>query len=311
MNNLQKEISFAGIAVIILLCTIFGANATAMKISLEGIGVFASSGIRFAIASIVLFLWAKATGRSLKIKKKYFKSVAIITIVFLIQFSCYILGVNTTTASRASLLINLQPFCVLILAHFFINGDRITIIKLIGMIVGFCGVASLFIFNGDISGEVESGDILILITAFLWGCNAVYFKTFIRNTSVFNVTFYHILLSVPFFFIESLIFDEVMIKAINPKIIYAILYQSVVCTAFGFIMWNSMLKRYKASVLHSFLFIMPVSGVFFGTTLLGEPLTLNIIIALFLIVSGIVIAQYRVKPIAKKVLPCHLLFTIL
>ncbi len=309
MNNSKKEnnISFAGIAFIILICIIFGANASAMKISLEGIGVFTAAAIRFAIAASVIFLWGKATGRSLKISGKDLGRVVILMTIFVIQLSCYTLGIGKTTASRASLLINLQPFCVLILAHFFVAEDHITIRKTIGMIVGFCGVISLFVFNGNISADFRSGDVLILITAFLWACNAVYFKMFIKDASVFNLTFYFILLSVPFFFAEALLFDKAMIIKITPRIVYAMFYQSVVSTAFGFIAWNSLLKLYKASILHSFIFIMPISGVFFGIILLDEPLTRNIIASLCMIASGIVISQYRRKSIdSKKILPCQL-----
>ena len=101
------------------------------------------------------------------------------------------------------------------------------------------------------------------------------------------------------------VFDEAMIKAITPGVVCALLYQSIACTAFGFIAWNFMLKRYKASVVHSFLFIMPASGVFFSAVLLKEPLTPNIIAALFLIAGGILVAQYPRKTAAKKALPWH------
>ena len=208
-------------------------------------------------------------------------------------------------ASRAALLINIQPFCVLVLAHVFIEGDRITPMRLAGMVIGFLGVACLFIFKGDADVRFRPGDFLVAATAFVWACNAIYFKTFIEKVSVFTVTFYHLLLSLPFFLVLSLIFDDAMITAITPAIAIAFLYQATVCTAFGFIAWNAMLKKYKASAMHSFLFIMPISGVFFSSLLLKEPLTQNIAAALALIAVGIVISQYRRKIPCKKALPGH------
>jgi len=47
--------------------------------------------------------------------------------------------------------------------------------------------------------------------------------------------------------------------------------------------------------LHSFIFIMPVSGVLLGGLVLGEPSTVNIIKALFLIVSGILLVNFKQK----------------
>jgi len=304
-DKMPKEISFGGAALIALICVIFGGNTVAIKLCLEGFGVFAFAGFRFLIAAGVIFLWAKATGRSLKLKRKDFKPVFIVTAVFSAQFSFFVLGVSQTSASRAALLVNLQPFCVLILAHFFIAGDRMTLRKFIGMAIGFCGVASIFIFNDDATMDFRSGDVFVLITALLWGCNAVYFKSFIGNRSVFVVTFYHLLFSTPFFFIMSFFFDDAMILTITFKTAVAFFYQAVISAGFGFIVWNAMQKRYKASAVHSFLFIMPVSGVFLSAFFLKEPLSANIMAALFLIAPGILISQYQRKTAVEKPLPGH------
>jgi len=292
----NSEIPFSSIIMSAVICVLFGANTTAIKISLEGFGIFASAAFRFFLAAIALFLWGKLKGKSFKTKKEDIKRICIITFIFAIQFSSYAIGISKNNASRAALLINLQPFFVLILSHIFIADDKITFKKFIGMIVGFCGI-SLLIIQKDMSLNFKPGDILVLLTALLWASNAVYLKTFIKNSSVFNITFYQIIFSVPIFFIESLLFDDIMIKLINLKTCFAIFYQAFVCTAFGFVVWNLLLKKYKASILHSFIFIAPLSGVFFGVLLLNETLNFNILCAMCLIAVGIIIVQYNPKKI--------------
>ncbi|MBW1650848.1 MAG: DMT family transporter [Deltaproteobacteria bacterium] len=292
----KTEMPLSAILTAAFVCVLFGGNATAIKISLEGFGIFASSGFRLLFAGAFLFLWGKLTGKNFKIKKINIKRITIITLIFVVQFSCYALGVSKNDASRAALLINLQPFFVLILSHIFIADDKINLKKLLGMIIGFCGV-SLLIIKKEIGIDFEPGDLLVLCAALLWAANAVYIKTFIKNFSVFNLTFYQVIFSAPILFIESFIFDDTMISLINFRTCAAIFYQAVICTAFGFIAWNFLLKKYKASLLHSFLFITPVSGVFFGALLLNEALTFNIIGAMCLIAVGIIIAQYNPKKI--------------
>ncbi|UCH21743.1 MAG: DMT family transporter, partial [Deltaproteobacteria bacterium] len=68
-----------------------------------------------------------------------------------------------------------------------------------------------------------------------------------------------------------------------------------IASSFGFVAWNTMLKRYGAVSLHSFLFIMPIAGVFLGGIVLGEPITFKILLALLLIVSGISIVHLKTK----------------
>jgi drug/metabolite transporter (DMT)-like permease len=56
-----------------------------------------------------------------------------------------------------------------------------------------------------------------------------------------------------------------------------------------------LLQKYGAVALHSFIFIMPIAGVLLGGLILREPITINIMIALVLIVAGILIIHYRQK----------------
>ncbi len=65
----NQDLSFSAVIFTACICTLFGANAVAIKISLTGLGVFTTAGLRFGIASVVIALWARVTGRSFNIRK--------------------------------------------------------------------------------------------------------------------------------------------------------------------------------------------------------------------------------------------------
>ena len=72
MSNQQptnEDISFAAGIFIVFLCILFGSNAVAIKITFSGLGVFTTAAIRFGIAAVAIFIWAKVTGRKTKLKK--------------------------------------------------------------------------------------------------------------------------------------------------------------------------------------------------------------------------------------------------
>jgi len=124
------------------LCITFGANAVAIKISMVGIGPLTAAGLRFSMASVAILLWARATGRPLRFKREQALQVLILCALFTVQLALFYLGLSKTNASRGTLLANLQPFFILLLAHFFIPGDRMTVRKTIGILMGFLGVVS-------------------------------------------------------------------------------------------------------------------------------------------------------------------------
>jgi len=291
----NQELPFLAAIFTVFLCALFGANAVAIKISLSGLGVFTTAGLRFSMASVAVFIWARITGRSFHIKKGQIHQLLIISMMFTVQLSLFYLGISKTNASRATLMLNLQPFFTLFLAHFFISGDRITKRKTLGIMLGFTGVIFVFMEKKGVTANFRIGDLIILFAAFLWACNAVYTKRIIHAFKPFHMVLYPMIFSVPFFFFEGFVWDSTMIAHVDAKVFCALLYQGLVAASFCFVAWITLLQKYGAVALHSFIFIMPVSGVLLGGLVLGEPITVNIIIALLLIVSGILLVNFKQK----------------
>jgi drug/metabolite transporter (DMT)-like permease len=299
-NTAQKEsahrsLSLQASVFAIFLCILFGANAVAIKFSLTGLGTFTSAAVRFNIAVMAIFLWARFTHQSVRFRKGQAHQLLIISSLFVAQIGLYYVGLSKTFASRGVLIVNLVPFLVLLLSHFFTQDDRITPGKLLGILMGFSGIIFLFLQKGDISSELKTGDMFVFCAALLWACNGVYTKKIIQNYHPFQVVFYPLLLAVPFLYICAFLFDKPMMNDPSGSVLAAILYQGLITGSFGFVAWNVLLQRYGAVSLHTFIFIMPAVGVLLGGLMLKEPITGNILIALALIGTGIFVTQFSKK----------------
>ena len=303
----NEELTFAAGLFTVFLCIIFGSNAVAIKISFSGLGVFTTAAIRFGVAAAAIFIWAKITGRSTALKKGQLHQVLIFSSLFTVQLSLFYLGLSKSNASRGTLLANLVPFFILFLAHFFIAGDRITRQKFFGILLGFSGVVFMFLDEESLNNGLRTGDLIILGAVFIWSCSTVYLKRVIGTFSPFQMVMYSTLFSVPVFLVEALLWDDAMVFHLDLPVIGALLYQSLITASFGFVAWNTMLKKYGAVSLHAFVFIMPIAGVGLGGLVLGEPITLKILLALVFIVSGILVVHWKTReeppvyPIRKSI----------
>ncbi len=285
----KENPSSASIIVIAILCIIFGANTVAVKTSLNGFGPFTNAGVRFSIATVAICTWAFFTKRPLKIERKRWPSVIVISLLFFTQIVLVYFGMEKTLASRCALISNLQPFFVLIFAHFFIIGDKITLKKFTGIILGFIGAGFIFWERSSITSAAQTGDLLIFASTVIWAINGVYTKKVLHNYRPYQLAALPGLLSIPFFFIGAVFFDSEMVRVIDINVVLAILYQSLITASIGYIVWISMLKKFGAVTLHSYIFLMPISGVFFGGLILNEPVaTLSILFALLFIIAGVV-----------------------
>jgi drug/metabolite transporter (DMT)-like permease len=136
---------------------------------------------------------------------------------------------------------------------------------------------------------------IILAAAFVWACNGVYTKNILTELQPFQVVLFQTLIAAPLFLLGAWVSGEFAANRFDPEVVMAILYQGLIATSFGFVAWNTLLQKHGAVALHSFLFLMPVTGVALGGAVLGEPITLQILSALVLIASGILIVNTRLK----------------
>lgn len=279
----------------VCLCVVFGSNAIAIKMSISGLGVYFTSCIRFTIASLCLVLWALITKEDLRVRRDGWKQLSIISITFSFQLLLFYTGLSLSTASRSVLIVNLQPFFVLFLAHFFISGDRLTLKKLLGIVLGFAGIAFVFTDPSTLAEGFRTGDLILISGAALWGCNAIYTKRVNDRFKSIHIALYPMIISIPISMLGSFLFDDQLISYCDASVLISIAYQSVIVAAFGYVAWNSMLKRYGTVSLHSFVFIMPITGVILGILLLKEPLTKNLIIGLVFVVLGLLVIHVKQK----------------
>jgi drug/metabolite transporter (DMT)-like permease len=288
----------------VFLNILFGGNAVAIKFSLEGMGALTTAGLRFLIAAIAISLWAVVAGQPLGVDRRQAGRLAILALLFMSQIALFYLGLTQTTASHCVLISNLMPFVVLLFAHWYIPGDRITWRKLAGIVCGFIGVLLVVLDRQGMSADLQAGDLFILGAVIIWGMSAVYAKRLSSTVNPVMISLYPMLPAVPIFLLAGALWDDGMIRRIDAGIVLALLYQALVTASFGFIAWNTLVRRYGATALNSFVLVKPISGVFFGVVLLDEPLTPHIIAAIALIAAGIAVINSgrRTRP---TITPCR------
>ncbi len=299
----DQRLSIVAAATAASLCVLWGANAVAIKYCLSGMGPFTSAAVRFGFSAGFLWAWAKITGQSLRPAAGQLRPLLINSLLFFAQLALVYVGFTLTRASRGALLTNLQPFFLLFMAHFFLSGDRITALKLIGLILGFTGAACVLLDRPDGGGQLVAGDLLLLVSTFFWACSAAYTKHLVRSSSSIQIVFYQLLFAVPLFALSAPLWDAPMVSRIDVGIAAAMTFQVVLTTSFAFVAWTRLMQTYGAVALHSFVFLIPVSGVFLAAIVLDEPMTGMILLALVLITLGILTVHIGQRRDVEAVLP--------
>jgi drug/metabolite transporter (DMT)-like permease len=276
------------------LCVLFGGNAVAIKLALPGFGPLTLVGLRLSIAAAAITAWALLTRQPLALRPGQVREMALLGLVTTVQMGLFYLGMDRTLASRGLLIGNLQPFLVLIGAHFALAGERFEARKLAGVVLGFAGVALVFGGGADTRGADLTGDLLVLGAVLLWSGTTVFAKRIIDAYEPFHIALYPMFVEAPLLLLAGLLFDPVPFGPAGLVELGALLYQGLVTAGLAFVLWTQLVKAHGAVALNTVQFAVPLSGAFLAWLVLGEPVAeLSFAAGTALVAAGIFLVNRR------------------
>ncbi|OGP93148.1 MAG: hypothetical protein A2157_14620 [Deltaproteobacteria bacterium RBG_16_47_11] len=291
----KDYLDLKAVVILIILTLFWGFNHPAIKISNQGVSPIFASTLRSIIASICGLIYCLR-----KQEKVFHKDVmlfhgVVVGLLFGAEFACIYFGLLYTDAARSVLFVYLSPFVVAIGAHFFLKGDRLTFLKILGLALAFTGI--FVVFGGRPRTAKEAmyfGDILQITAAVLWGATTLYIKKFMaEKVQPINTFLYQLFFSIPILLIVSIILEPTWIHKVDPYVVGSLFYQSVIIAFITYFVWFKLIHKYSVSRLSVFTFFTPIFGVLFGVFFLREELTVSLMIGLPLVSAGIFLVNWR------------------
>ena len=276
------------IALVLLLALLWGGNSVAIKIGLQDIPPLALAGFRFIIGLAAVTAWARWQRVQIRLEPGELAPLIALSVIFFFQIIALNVGTHYTTSSRSIVLNSTYPLFTTLFAHFLIQGDRLTVPKTLGILLAFGGVTVTFVESLNLaSGEFLLGDTVVLASGALLGLRVVATKRLVQSIHPYRLLIWSILMSLPWFFVLSFVFERDWEYQVSAASVTAILYQGVVIAGFCFIAWTSVLQHYRASKLVVLFFATPLFGVVLSNLLLGERLGLELVSGAVLVAAGI------------------------
>jgi drug/metabolite transporter (DMT)-like permease len=293
----KDYLDLKAVVILIIVTLLWGFNHPAIKISNQGVSPIFASALRSIIASICGLIYCLKKGEKVFHKDVRLFHGAMVGLLFGIEFGCIYFGLLYTDAARSVLFVYLSPFVVAIGAHFFLEGDRLTLPKMLGLILAFTGI--FVVFGGrpkTAKAMMFLGDILQITAAVLWGATTVYIKKFMaKRVEPIHTFLYQLFFSIPILLVVSILLEPKWIYRIDSYIIASLFYQSVIIAFASYLVWFKLIHQYSVSRLSAFTFFAPIFGVLFGILFLREELTGSIMIGLPMVSIGIFLVNWRMK----------------
>ena len=269
----------------------WGANPVAIKIGLHDMPPLRLAWMRFVVGGLVILLWAWGTGRlrDFWIAPHEWRPLLVLGLLFGAQIASMNIGIGLTSAAHSAIILNMYAVHTVVLAHFMIPGDRLTVRRLAGVCVSYAGIVMLF--GGEIAGGSASllGDAIMFASAFLLAERTVYLARAVQSLDPVKLLLSQAVVGGAIFLVGSAVF-ELEPTRWTWRLAAVIAYQGVLIAGFNFVINLWLLKRYRPSALAAFFLTQPIFGVIAAAILTGDRLTPDLLLASLAVAAGIGLA---------------------
>src|SRR5262249_25519927 len=149
----------------LVLCLIWGSTWFFIKLGLRDLPPFTFAGLRFLLASVILWSIVFARRRPLpKTGSDWLKLAWAGGISFALNYGLIFWGEQYINSGLAAVLQSMIPVFGLIFAHYYLPNERVTTRKLAGVAIGVAGVSLIFYDQVKIEGAaaLEGSAALVL-----------------------------------------------------------------------------------------------------------------------------------------------------
>lgn len=278
----------------------WGFSFIATKVALKEVHPFTLLTLRYAIGALLLLLVQLSRD---KIFFKIFSPrdwiylfiLAAVGVSGLGLLQAY--GLLYTTAINTGWIIAINPILIALSARFFL-GETITVRKVSGILLGFCGIF-LIISKGVFSLSLFQftstyGDLLVLASALAWTGFTIGGKGFISRfpplATVTTIMLAGCLLVLPLSLLKG---EWNNLIHFSLTAWTGIFFLGVFCSGLGYLFWYSALEKRDSGAVGIYLYLEPFATLIGAYLLLGEEVQWITIIGGGMILCGVFLATHK------------------
>jgi drug/metabolite transporter (DMT)-like permease len=284
---------------LLVLSVLWGGSFFFIDVAVESVAPFTLVLLRVLLGAATLLLVLRVTGQKLPIERRTIG--AFLTLALLnnaVPFSLFAWGQQHIASGLASILNATTPLWAVLVAHVFTGDEKATPLKILGVAVGFSGVALMI--GGDVLLDVADANLLAqlacLAAALCYALAGVHARRFRRmGVPPIAVSAGQLSATVLVMLPLVLVFEAPWGAATPaPEAWAAIAALGLFSTAIAYILYFRLIDTAGATNAILVTFLVPATAILLGALFLGEALALRHFLGMGLIGVGLAAIDGRV-----------------
>ena len=273
---------------ITILGAVWGSAFMFIKIATPELGPIALVNIRLAVAGLI-FIPFLLQQKYLKHFRSNLKNILVLSVInTALPFSLFAYASLESSSNMLSILNGTTAIMAVVISTIWLK-IRLNFFQIMGVFIGLFGIVVLA--NPDNVYISMKATIFCLSAAFCYALSANYIQKFAYKTNTIVLIGWSLviasvlLLPITFFNLPS--------QLPSNNVIFSILWLGVISTGVAFLGYVRLIEKVGAVKTATVAYFIPVFVVIWGYVFLGEPITLQILIGMILILIGIVFTNKR------------------
>ena len=274
----------------LILCGIWGSTWLFIKVGLEDLPPLSFAGIRFVISFLILFAMIRFRGIRLPDARRDWTLLAVTGVLsFTLNYGLVFWGEQYISSGLAAVLQATLPAFGLVIAHFYLPAERITWVKVLGVVLGVCGVGIVFSNQLKIAGgKALAGCIALVLSAFFAAYSNVLVKSRGKNLEPAILAAGQMFFGmIPLLFIGFSLEGSPLRFHWTWLAVVAMFYLALIGSALAFLLYYWLVHNMDVTKSMLIALVTPVVAVILGVSVLREQLNWRTIVGGILIMTGI------------------------
>jgi drug/metabolite transporter (DMT)-like permease len=287
----------AALLTYLLLCLIWGSTWLGIRIGLADMPPFWFLAIRLVIAFVALAVLALQRKSDFSLLRRRAGLVLVIGLfTHPISYSLVYWGEQHVTSGMAAVVFSCMPFFVAIFSWWLLPGERVTPWAMLGLLLGFGGLAVIYSDQLVISGtQTVLGMAAISTSGLIAAGTTVSIRRWLSGAPAISlaactVTVGAVVMPVAAFATEP--FAQVHFTA---SAVTAALYLGIFGSGVAFVLYYRLLSRLPALTMSLITFITPLVALILAAVFESEAHTRRSFVGTVMVLAGVLLATLRVR----------------
>jgi len=207
-------------------------------------------------------------------------------------------GETRIDSSLASILNGTVPLFTIVIAHFWLRDEKITLPRIAGLVVGFIGIIILVSKDFQPAGLHSDvlGQLAVLVAAISYATAITFSRRHLRGQPPVLQTGMVLLIADSLVWLTASGVERPLQPPHTALAWFAVLWLGLLGTCVAYLLFFWLINAWGPTRASLVTYVFPVIGLFLGILFLHEPADWRLLVGSALIVGGIGVVNLRLRP---------------